>query len=256
MNKQQAIEQQRKEIEYAQADSLYLLSNVVWKKQDLKSQVYSAMFDDIQAANLDKLKQHRNLNNPYWVEIITLLNKLSPYCSEKIRIVFEKNTEQKKLNLFKLYNDLQLVRREVVKEIGGVDVVQDTIANSRLVKLEERDLSYLKYNNIWEMDSIWSQKYVNFMIGMLSGNSKVFMHTEINNLLWQEILRFGNKRSYYLKEMIQETFNPNSIDIAELHAMTMDKGVSTYKESEKQEKKYPDRRKRTNYQGDSLYLRL
>lgn len=224
LNKQQAIEQQRKEIEYAQADSLYLLSNVVWKKQDLKSQVYSAMFDDIQTANLDKLKQHRNLNNPYWVEIITLLNKLSPYCSEKIRIVFEKNTEQKKLNLFKLYNDLQQTRKEILKEIGGIDAEQDTIVNSRFIQLEDKDLLYLQNNNIWDNDSIWSEKYVKFMIGMLSGNTKVFLHTEINNILWQEILRYSRyRRSYYLKEIILQASNKENVNITKLHEMITEK---------------------------------
>lgn len=224
LNKQQAIEQQRKEIEYAQEDSLYLLSNVVWKKQDLKSQVYSAMFDDIQTANLDKLKQHRNLNNPYWVEMITLLNKLSPYCSEKIRIVFEKNTEQKKLNLFKLYNDLQQTRKEVLREIGGIDAEQDTIVNNRFIQLEDKDLLYLQNNNIWDNDSIWSEKYVKFMIGMLSGNTKVFLHTEINNILWQEILRYSRyRRSYYLKEIILQASNKENVNITKLHEMITEK---------------------------------
>lgn len=249
LNKQQAIEQQRKEIEYVQADSLYLLSNVVWKKQDLKSQVYSAMFDDIQTANLDKLKQHKNLNNPYWLETNTLFDKLTPYCTVKIRSALKVNSSQNSVNLCQLYNDLQKVRANVIKEISGTEAQPDTSANRRLRKLEEKDLVYLQNNNIWDKDSIWSQKYVNFMIGMLSGNIMIFTHSEINNQLWQEILSYeiSSKKISELKEIILKASNKQNVDITKLHAMITEDNSTSQKIGKKQINDISNKQRKDKY---------
>ncbi len=119
LEKQREVELSKKELEYAKTDSLYLITHPIWKKQELKSQVYSTMFGDIQSANMDKLKKHSAINNPYWQEINILFNKLSPYCTERIKFILKKNSEEDKVQLSYLYNDLQQIRREIILDIGG-----------------------------------------------------------------------------------------------------------------------------------------
>lgn len=224
LKKQREVELAKKEIEYTKADSLYLITHPVWKKHELKSHVYSTMFDDIRFANIDKLKKHSALDNPYWQEINILFDKLSPYCAGKVQSALKANSGQNEVHLCQLYNDLQKTRTIVITEISGIDAQPDTAADRRLCKLEEKDLIYLQNNNIWDEDSIWSQKYINFMIGMLSGNSKVFMHTEINNDLWQDILSYkitGKRmyKMYNIKDTILKACDKQSVNIIELHAL-------------------------------------
>lgn len=256
LEQQKEIEQKRKELERAQVDSIYLCSNVVWEKQELKSQVYSMMFDDIQFANIDNLKKHKALNNPYWQEINTLFNKLSPYCTERIQRTLKSNSSQNRVHLSLLYNDLQKVRTDVIKEISGIDAQPDTSADRRLRRLEEKDLIYLQNNNIWDKDSIWSQKYANFMIGMRSGNIKVFTHSEINNKLWQEILSYeiNSKRISELKEIILKASNKQNVDITELYAIITE-GTSTFlKIGKKQIKDINNKQSKDNYnKADDLH---
>lgn len=228
LTKQTEIEQKRIEQEYAKADSVYLATHPVWKKKELKSQAYSAMFDSIQSANMNALKRHHTLDNPYWQETSILFNKLSPYCINKVQTVLKTNSAQDEVHLYQLYKDMQQVRSEIIKEITGIDSKPDTTADRRLSKLEEKDLIYLQSNNIWNNDSIWSEKYINFMIGMFSGNIKVFTHWEIDNDLWQEILRYkiSNKRIYDIKDIIIKASTQPKVDVEKLHAMITEKKVT------------------------------
>lgn len=235
--KQRKNEQQRKELEFTKEDSIYLLSNVVWKKQELRSELYTMMYDDIQSANIDKLKNHSALNNPYWQEINILLNKLSPYCTEKIQSTLKlmADSSQNRVHLCQLYNDLQKVQNEVIKEISGIDVKLDTSAYGRLRKLEGKDLIYLQNNDVWDIDSIWSQKYINFMLGILYGDIKVFTHSEINNSLWQEMLKYEIKstRMDDLKDIFLNASNGQNVDINELHALITEKKAVRHKEKKR-----------------------
>ncbi len=167
--KQDTIESLHLELEYAQtefknvqADSLYLLSNVFWKKQELKSKVYSAMFNELQTANIGKLKGHESLNNPYWQEINILFYKLLPY-SKEIKYAVLQNSRHDTIYLFRLYKDLLNIQREIIIHIGGDDFEirqLRTSTNVRLTKLEEKDLTNFQNSNIWDKDSIWfSQKF-------------------------------------------------------------------------------------------------
>lgn len=224
LTKQTEIEQKRIEQEYAKADSVYLVTHPVWKKKELKSQTYLAMFDSIQSANMNELKKHSTLDNPYWLETNILVKKLSPYSAHKIQTILKTNSAQDEVHLYQLYKDMQQVRSEIIKEITGIDSKPDTTADRRLSKLEEKDLIYLQSNNIWNNDSIWSEKYINFMIGIFSGNIKVFTHWEIYNDLWQEILRY--KRPYNIKDIIIKASSKPNVDVEKLHAMITEKKVA------------------------------
>lgn len=256
LKKQTEKEQKRIEHEYAKADSIYLVTHPVWKKKELKSQAYSAMFDSIQSANMTELKKHNSLNNPYWQETSIIFNKLSPYCINKVQTVLKTNSAQDEVHLYQLYKDMKQVRSEIIREITGIDAQPDTTADRRLSKLEERDLIYLQNNNIWNNDSIWSEKYINFMIGMFSGNIKVFTHWEINNELWQEILRYkiNSKKIYDIKDIIIKASNQPKVDVEILHAMITEKNVISPKIGDNvlKEEKHNRKKEKIPYRSENF----
>ena len=97
------------------------------------------------------------------------------------------------------------------------------------------------------------------MIGMLSGNTKVFSHKEINNHLWQKMI-YKEEYSYRdTKAMLLDASNGQNINLSELYELMTGKKVFPLKKEneEDREEKFRNnkRRKRTNYQEDSLYLR-
>ncbi len=262
LQKQKTIELLRNELNYAQtefmnvqADSLYLLSNVVWKKQDLKSKVYSSMFDELQAANISRLRGHGSLNNPYWQEINILLLKLLPYRETKIKTAIIQNSKQDTIRLFRLYKDLLQIQRDVITVIGGDDFEirqLNASTNVRLAKLEEKDLTYLQNNNIWDMDSIWSEKYINFMIGMLSGNVKVFAHKEINNNLWQKIVALSGYKEEYsyrnTRAMLLDASNQQNVNLSKLlYELMTGKKVVHLKDKTKEDKQGNSKKSKENY---------
>lgn len=252
LKKQTEMEQKRIEQEYAKADSIYLITHPVWKKKELKSQAYLAMFDSIQSANINELTRHNTLNNPYWQETRILFKKLSPYCISKVQTIMKTNSAQGDVHLYQLYKNLQQVRSEIIKEITGTDAQPDTAADRRLRKLEEKDLIYFQNNNIWNNDSIWSEKYINFMIGILSGNVKVFTHSEIHNNLWQEILSYeiNSKRISELKEIILKASNKQNVDISELYKMIIE---DTYMSQKTGKKRIKEQRKGNYNKADGLH---
>lgn len=247
---QNELKQAQTEFKNVQADSLYLLSNVVWKKQDLKSQVYSAMFDELQTANISRLRGHGSLNNPYWQEINILLLKLLLYRETKIKTAIIQNSKQDTIRLFRLYKDLLQIQRDVITAIGGDDFEirqLNASTNVRLAKLEEKDLTYLQNNNIWDKDSIWSEKYINFMIGMLSGNTKVFSHKEINNHLWQKMI-YKEEYSYRnTRAMLLDASNQQNVNLSKLYELMTGKKVVHLKDKTKEDKQGNSKKSKENY---------
>ena len=221
-----------------------------WNKQDLKSQVYSAMFDELQTANISRLRGHGSLNNPYWQEINILLLKLLPYRETKIKTAIIQNSKQDTIRLFRLYKDLLQIQRDVITAIGGDDFEirqLNASTNVRLAKLEEKDLTYLQNNNIWDMDSIWSEKYINFMIGMLSGNTKVFSHKEINNHLWQKMI-YKEEYSYRnTRAMLLDASNQQNVNLSKLYELMTGKKVVHPKDKTKEDKQGNSKKSKENY---------
>lgn len=223
---------------------------MVWKKQDLKSQVYSAMFDELQTANISRLRGHGSLNNPYWQEINILLLKLLPYRETKIKTAIIQNSKQDTIRLFRLYKDLLQIQRDVITAIGGDDFEirqLNASTNVRLAKLEEKDLTYLQNNNVWDMDSIWSEKYINFMIGMLSGNTKVFSHKEINNHLWQKMIYKEEYSSRNTRAMLLDASNQQNVNLSKLYELMTGKKVVHLKDKTKEDKQGNSKKSKENY---------
>jgi len=73
------------------------------------------------------------------------------------------------------------------------------------------------------------------MVGILSGNVKVFTHSEIHNNLWQKILRYeiNSKSIFELKEIILNASNKQNVDITELYKMIIEDTYTSQKTGKK-----------------------
>ena len=109
------------------------------------------MFEKLQSGNINMLRGHGSLANPYWQEINILFYKLLPYRETKIKTAIRQNSTQDTIHLYRLYKDLLQIQREVITAIGGDDYEIRQLSastNIRLTRLEKKDLTYLQNSNI------------------------------------------------------------------------------------------------------------